>query len=102
MPRNSETIRATRRLNHGRQIHSAQVAAFTLVELLVVIGIIGLLVALLLPALSKARRAANTLACASNLRQVGIGMISYTVKYKGAIPGSPWTSGAFLFNPGYS
>ena len=61
-------------------------AAFTLVELLVVIGIIALLISILLPALSRARESANTIKCASNLRSIGQGMAQYLAENKNTYP----------------
>jgi prepilin-type N-terminal cleavage/methylation domain-containing protein/prepilin-type processing-associated H-X9-DG protein len=62
-------------------------AAFTLVELLVVIGIIALLVSILLPSLSKARQSANTTKCLANLRSLGQAQVQYFSEWRGwAVP----------------
>jgi len=70
--------------------------AFTLVELLVVIGVTALLVGLLMPALQSARESARRTQCASNLRQIATGIIAYAQDHSGWLPGAggepqqPW------------
>lgn len=62
---------------------------FTLIEVLVVISILGLLMGILLPALSRARDAAKRVSCANNLRQLGIAIHCYAGQYDGSIPYGP-------------
>src|SRR5258708_4367669 len=70
----------------NRKLNCCRLPGFTLVELLVVIGIIALLIAILLPALSKAQKQARTIQCMSNIRQLGLGFIQYTQEQKGRCP----------------
>jgi prepilin-type N-terminal cleavage/methylation domain-containing protein/prepilin-type processing-associated H-X9-DG protein len=84
-----------KRLRRDGEIPSRATSGFTLVELLVVIGIIALLISILLPSLNKARETANRVKCASNLRQIGQTILLYTNDNNGNYP-----RGVFALIPG--
>ena len=73
-------------------------AGFTLVELLVVIAIIGILIALLLPAVQAAREAARRISCASNLKQIGVALHSYHAAHR-SFPYGSLSENGYRFGP---
>jgi prepilin-type N-terminal cleavage/methylation domain-containing protein len=74
--------------------------AFTLVELLVVIGIIAVLIAMLLPALKKARQQAQAVACESNLRQLGTAFLAFASEHRNRLPSTGVMGPDYQSQPG--
>src|SRR5436309_657919 len=74
-------------------------SGFTLVELLVVIGIIAVLVALLMPAITRARKQAYRVVCMSNIRHVGLALLAYAEANRGAFPAPALGGGLYRMYP---
>jgi len=84
----------------GNRRESAASAGFTLVELLVVVGIIGVLAAIMFPVIMKAKESAKTTQCLSNMKQLGSGLTVYLDEYTSRFPAAAsWGSPSYWAEP---
>ena len=81
----------------GVQMKIQRRSGFTLVELLVVIGIIAILAGMLMPAMSRAKQKANRIACLNNIRQVGLSATLYAGDHDGEYPRRLHLTNAWMF-----
>jgi prepilin-type processing-associated H-X9-DG protein/prepilin-type N-terminal cleavage/methylation domain-containing protein len=73
-------------------------AGFSLIELLTVVGIVAVLLALLMPALSEARRNAQAVQCASNMRQLTTALVGYATEFRGKFPSNAQVYKVYWYN----
>ncbi len=84
------------RSSKKRRAFGVCIQGFSLVELLVVVAVVAVLMAMLLPSLSKARESARIVACQANLRQIMIGSLGYSQDAKGTVPYGSWENAAVI------
>jgi prepilin-type N-terminal cleavage/methylation domain-containing protein/prepilin-type processing-associated H-X9-DG protein len=85
-------------MQHHRRHPRRRRCAFTLIELIVVVGIIAILIALLMPSLISARKTARTIQCASNVRQLTMALTNYSIEFRGAFPPNSAQIDEYWFN----